>query len=190
MDSQPARLYAVRIGLQTRVGRFQTELDADIARGTRLVCRTPRGIEVGHCLAPLDREGWQPERADGQILRRMTAEDELLWAHLHELSQETYRVCNDWLNQQGSSALLLEVEPLLDGRTLFFHFLSDVDADVQQHLDHLVELFEQAVRQSKFAQLLEHGCGPGCGTAAAEKGCGTSAGGCAVCKVASACSRQ
>jgi hypothetical protein len=123
---------------------------------------------------------------DGSILRRTTPEDELLWAQLRQLGEEAYENCTRWIADQGSSAILLEVEPLLDGRTLYFHFLTFVEAHIQDKLDQLAKIYEREVRQSKFARLLEHGCGPGCGTAEAKNGCGTS-GGCAVCSIASAC---
>ncbi len=179
--------FLVRVGAMGRVGRFRLAEPTRLSRRDRVVCRTDRGIEVGAVLGPSAIAG-QPgqDLADGRILRRMTSEDELLWGHLQQLGQDAHRSCEQWLADRGLSATLLEVEPLLDGKTLYFHFLSDVDDDVQRHLDDLVGLYEQEVRQSKFAGLLEHGCGPGCGTAKASNGCGTR-GGCAVCQIASAC---
>lgn len=183
----------LRVGPLGHVGRFSVGEVGGLARGQRVVCRTSRGIEVAIALGFAERVGGMvgsgAEKADGRVLRRTTPEDELLWSHLRQLGEEAFHSCTTWLRQQSVAATLLEVEPLLDGRTLYFHFLSEVDEQVQQHLDQLVEIYEQRVRESKFANLLEHGCGPGCGTAAAKNGCG-SRGGCAVCKVASACSKR
>lgn len=179
-------LVLIRVGLHGQVGRFSAGGVHQLLRGQRTVCRTARGLEVGLVLGPADDSDCGSNMADGKVLRRMTPEDELLWGHLRQLGEATYHSCATWLEQQQLSAVLLEVEPLLDGRTLYFHFLSEVDDDVQQHLDMLVGLYEQNVQQSKFAKLLEHGCGPGCGTSQAKNGCG-SRGGCAVCKVAGAC---
>ena len=155
----------------------------------RVVCRTARGLEVGLVLGPAGEATDGSSVADGKILRRMTAEDELLWGHLRQLGEAAHHSCAAWLTQQSIEAVLLEVEPLLDGRTLYFHFLSEVDDQVQQHLDSLVTLYEHQVQQSKFANLLEHGCGTGCGTSQAKNGCG-SRGGCAVCKIAGACATK
>ncbi len=176
----------VRVGLHGQIGRFSLDAVSQLQRGQRTVCRTARGLEVGLVLGPAEEPGDGPNISDGKVLRRMTPEDELLWGHLRQLGEATHHSCTAWLAQQRLDAVLLEVEPLLDGRTLYFHFLTEVDDQVQQHLDSLVELYEQKVQQSKFAKLLEHGCGPGCGTSQAKNGCG-SRGGCAVCKVASAC---
>ncbi len=176
----------LRVGLLGQVGCFATAEVGNLRRGARVICRTQRGLEVGVALGSVDSHAASSDASDGRVVRLMTAEDELLWGHLRQLSEEALGACVNWLAEQGISATLLEVEPLLDGRTLYFHFLSTVDEAVQQQLDKLVELYEQQVRQSKFAQLLEHGCGPGCGTSAAKNGC-SSRGGCAVCKVASVC---
>jgi hypothetical protein len=77
----------------------------------------------------------------------------------------------------------------MDGRTLYFHFLSEIDESVQHYLDNLVALYEEQVRLSPFAQLLQQGCGPGCGTSSAKNGC-SSRGGCSVCKIAGACGQS
>ncbi len=181
-------LVLLRVGLHGQVGRFQSDEVGALRRMDRTVCRTARGLEVGVVLGVVERNHDEQLSVDGKILRRTTPEDELLWGHLQQLGEEAFQSCNDWLKSAGAAALLLEVEPLLDGRTLYFHFLSAVDEEIQSRLDELVAIYEQKVRQSKFANLLTNGCGPGCGTSQAKHGCG-SKGGCAVCKVASACSK-
>ena len=179
--------FLVRLGTMGHVGRFRPAEPENYRRGERVVCRTARGIEVGVTLGPAELPGDVTEdMADGRLLRKMTAEDELLWGHLQQLGSDAHRSCIEWLDAQGVAATLVEVEPLLDGRTLYFHFLSDVAPEVQLQLDKLVSLYESEVQKSKFARLLEHGCGPGCGTDKAVNGCGPK-GGCAVCKIASQC---
>ena len=189
LDDALSTSIILRVGPLGHIGRFSVGDVGGLARGQRVVCRTSRGIEVAVALGFADQAGGVAEQADGRVLRRTTPEDELLWSHLRQLGEEAFESCTAWLRQQSIAATLLDVEPLLDGRTLYFHFLADVDQHVQQYLDQLVEFYEQRVRESKFANLLEHGCGPGCGTAAAKNGCG-SRGGCAVCKIASACSKS
>lgn len=173
-----------RVGMHGQVGRFRLAEPIALKRRERVVCRTVRGLEVGEVLAHSASDSL--EEADGRILRKMRPEDELLWGHLQELGQAAHQACDEQLKHLSASAVLIDVEPLLDGRTLYFHFLSEVDNEIQSCLDDLVALYEKQVQESKFAQLLEHGCGPGCGTSEAKNGCG-SRGGCAVCKVASSC---
>lgn len=180
--------YLVRVGKLGQIGRFRTLQESIFRRGARVVCRTQRGIEIGQILGPAQQKQLTVDLTDGQVLRGMTVEDEILWGHLQEQADQAQNTCQQWLSDHNVSGLLIDVEPLLDGKTLYFHFLSDVSPEIQQHLDQLAAIYERSVRQSKFAQLLEHGCGPGCGTEDAKNGCG-SKGGCAVCHVASKCKK-
>ncbi len=180
--------YLVRVGKLGQIGRFRTLQESVFRRGARVVCRTQRGIEIGQILGPTQLKQSTIDLADGSLLRGMTVEDEILWGHLQEQANQAQNTCQQWLNEHNVAGLLIDVEPLLDGKTLYFHFLSDVSPEIQKHLDQLAAIYERSVRESKFAQLLEHGCGPGCGTEEAKNGCG-SKGGCAVCQVASKCKK-
>ena len=186
-DCESSQLQAawVRIGYSAEMGLFGGPWPSNVRRGTLVLCRTQRGLEVGEYLSQASAH----KPADGligQFLRTLTEEDKLLWHNLKEQGKVALQSCQAWLDEQRIEATLLDVEPLFDGRTLYFHFLSAVDEIVQKELDVLAKLFEERVRESKFSKLLEHGCGPGCGTDKATNGCGSS-GGCAVCKIAGAC---
>ncbi len=180
--------YLTRVGKLGQFGRFRNLEQAALKRGARVVCRTRRGIEVGQILGPAQLKTAATDNSDGRVLRLMTVEDEILWGHLQEQANQAQQACQQWLSDHNIVSLLIDVEPLLDGKTLYFHFLADVSPEIQQHLDELAAIYERSVRESKFAQLLEHGCGPGCGTEEAKNGCG-SKGGCAVCQVASKCKK-
>lgn len=189
LDSENARHFLIRLGTMGHVGRFRLSEPLQLRRTDRVVCRTIRGIEIGIVLGPADlRNAKNIDLADGAILRRMSPEDEMLWGHLRELGKAAHHNCENWLAENGIVATLLEVEPLLDGKTLYFHFLSEVGSDVQEQLDRLVTIYEAEVRESQFSRLLEHGCGPGCGTDEAVNGCGSKSG-CAVCVAKTRCTK-
>ncbi|MFO1064012.1 MAG: PSP1 C-terminal domain-containing protein [Pirellulales bacterium] len=175
--------FAVRAGLAGSVFRMTAEIA--VRRGAKVVCRTARGIETGVVLGSLRHASDTEGQASGRILRVMTPEDHLLWSHLQTAAEDAHSRCIELLARLGCAVPLTDVEPLLDGKTLFFHFLTEPTAstavDLDAHLDKLAEEYRQTVAASRFAQLLEHGCGPGCGTDKATRGCGT-AGGCSICK--------
>lgn len=175
--------YAVRIGVHGQVGRFTTAGET-FRRGSRVICRTARGLEIGSVLNELKGAWAASDSADGQIVRRLTTEDQLLWGHLQELALQSQSACQTWLIASHSSDQLLEVEPLFDGRTLYFHFLNSVSPATDAQLDKLASIFQETVAGSHFSHLLKNGCGPGCGTAEAERGCG---GACHSCTVSSRC---
>jgi len=159
---------ALSNSLQRRYGAYQ--------RGESVVIQSPRGLEVGEILGTC-----QPDDSPmGEVLRRLAPEDQILVNQLRRFSGLAHARCADWLQETGIEATLLEVEPLLDGQTLYFHFLSGVNGLVQQQVETLAQLYENEVAASDFAHKLAEGCGPGCGT---DKATGRGCGSCTNCRI-------
>lgn len=153
-----------------------------LERGDRIVCRTERGLQIGTVL----NESATHELSEaGRFVRPADANDELLWRKLWELSRGAALACQEHLRDRNLSDVLLDVEPMLDGRTLYFHFLGEPSSDASDRIAELAEVYRESVVASPFAQRVEAGCGPDCGSST-KSGCGTQ-GGCAVCTVASRC---
>ncbi len=171
------RQHLVRVGALGHIGRF-TSVDAvRYPRGTRVVIRTGRGLELGEVLAePL---GADSTPADGSILRGLTVEDQLLEARLEKNRQAAYQACAERLAAMRSPTVLMDVEHLFDGRTLVFYFLGEMTPELEALTAELAELYESQVQFRKFAEAVSEGCGPGCGTEDAA-GCKTCVSGCAV----------
>jgi cell fate regulator YaaT (PSP1 superfamily) len=173
----------VRVGLLGQIGRFRAADGTHYPRGARVVCRTARGLELGEVLSLADSE---TPRADGALLRRVTVEDDLLLDRLARHREEAYAACAELLHARGLGAVLVDVEHLFDGQSLFFYFLGETTPELDALTEELGALYDAKVQFQKFAQTLTAGCGPDCGTeAAAGQGCG--AGGCSTCAVAKAC---
>lgn len=168
-----------------RVGRFRSAEGVRHRRGARVVVRTERGLEVGEVLADDGAFG----EADGELLRRMTAQDALLAERLLRNRDRAYDACVRLLAERGASATLLDVEHLFDGRGLYFYFLGEIDETAEAISAELAAAYDAEARFGEFAEAVEEGCGPGCGTEDAVNGCGSS-GGCSTCAVASACSTK
>jgi cell fate regulator YaaT (PSP1 superfamily) len=184
-------IYLVRMGLSGEAIPIHASA-AELHRGDRVVCRTPRGLEIGTVLCHSSTDDLSEV---GRFLRPADANDEWLWDKLQALSREAAEMCERHLRENGLADVLLEVEPLLDGRTLFFHFLGDPSPSASDRIAELAEVYRQSVSASPFAQRVEVGCGPGCGTES-KSGCGSSgggssgggsSGGCSACAVANKC---
>ena len=176
--------HVVRYGLLGHVGRFTAVDAARFARRSRVVIRSPRGLEVGEVLAgPEDNA--LAGRPQGQILRRMSVQDDLLEARLDRRRHEAFAACEQLLADAGVEAALVDVEHLFDGEGLFFYFLGDPPQEAAEITRRLADVYEAAVEFRKFAETLSEGCGPGCGTeeAKGQGGCES----CTSCAVASAC---
>lgn len=178
----------VRFGIPGYVGCFASASAERLARGTRVVLRTSRGVEVGEVLSPVDEPLPVEGTPDGTLLRRVTVEDELLLARLEKHRDEAFGACQDLLIQRRISAALVDVEHLFDGQSLFFYFIGETPPEIESVTQDLADAYDAQVEFRKFTETLTEGCGPGCGTEDAENGCGH--GGCATCVVASACSTR
>lgn len=175
--------HLVRFGVLGHLGRFHSPEGHLYPRGTRLVCRTPRGLEIGEVLLPIAED---VQDTDGTVLRAVTIQDELLISRLERNKQQAFTACENQLAQRGSAAVLMDAELLFDGQSLFFYFLGPTDPTLERLTAELAETYEAQVQFRKFTQTLLDGCGPDCGTGEPGEGCG-SGGGCSSCAVAQAC---
>ena len=181
-----ATCHLVRLGAFGHVGRFASIDSVRYERDSRVVLRTDRGLELGEILSLAGEI--HRSRADGVIVRGMTAEDELIQARLQRHKDEAFEACSARLNQLGLPVTLMDVEHLFDGQSLFFYFLGEPSPEVETVIDELAEVYEAKAQFRKFTETLASGCGPGCGTESATgSGCGSCGTGCAI---ASACSTR
>lgn len=173
-------LHVVRVGALGHVGRLAAVEAVHYPRGSRVVVRTPRGLEIGEVLCPPEPTA-APAESDGQILRGMTVSDELLAARLEQNRHEAFDACSRKLSEQRLPATLMEVEHLFDGQTLVFYFLGEQTPEIDRLTSELAEAYDAEAQLRRFAETLSAGCGPGCGTdEAARHGCTSCAVGCAV----------
>lgn len=164
------------------VGRFVTSDFTVLPRDTAVICRTERGLESGSVICSLDDKA-SPDEADGQILRRVGREDKLILERLERHRDKAFDACQKLIGQRELPGVLVDVEHLFDGESVFFYFLGEVNPELEALTDELAETYERKVRFKKFAETLAAGCGPDCGTG--ESQCST--GGCGSCAIAGAC---
>lgn len=177
--------FLVRVGVHAQIARLQSEFEGHFERGLKVVCRTSRGIELGEVLAlsPLSVDADAEVQFDGTILRQAAPEELYLQTELKKLADQYLPEASAAIQEIEPQALLLEVEPMLDCQTVYFHFLGVTPESLHGMMDELALRFQQLVQKSRLAELLDKGCGPGCGTK--ESGCSSS--GCKGCAVAQAC---
>lgn len=168
-----------------QIGRFTAVDSVRYPRGSRVVVRTRRGLEIGEILSQQRPHFDAGEVPDGEILRGITVEDELLQARLERHRQRAYEACSALVAERGLRAILVDVEHLFDGEGLYFYFLGDVSPELDAITSELADEYEARVEFRKFTETLLQGCGPGCGTeeAKGQGGCAS----CASCAVAGAC---
>jgi cell fate regulator YaaT (PSP1 superfamily) len=173
--------HVVRYGALAYLGRFGAVDGTQYPRGSRVILRTSRGLEVGDVLSPPGSAADPTMRIPrgGSILRGMTTQDELLQTRLTKNRDAALAACQQRLCELGSAATLIDVEHLFDGRSLYFYFLGDLPPDVEEVTAELARAYDVRSQFSRFAETLTAGCGPDCGTASAA-GCGSCSTGCAI----------
>lgn len=179
--------HVVRYSVMGNVGQFLSP-DGSFRRGSRVILRSSRGLEVGQVLA--EATGDAASRSnDGVILRSVVPQDELLLVRMEKDRLAALDDCQQLLKKRGLSVALVDAELLFDGRTLLFYFLGDVPEEVSELTLELSEAYDAKVRFRSFIETMETGCGPGCGTeSAAGGGCTDCHAGCGLaghCGVAS-----
>jgi cell fate regulator YaaT (PSP1 superfamily) len=168
-----------------QVGRFRAVDAVRYPRHSRVIVRTRRGLEIGEVLTATPNGDDRRSYPDGEILRGMTIEDELLHARLEKHRQRAYQACAELLTTHRVPAVLVEVEHLFDGQGLFFYFLGEVPPELEAYTGHLADTYEAKVQFRKFTETLIQGCGPGCGTEEVKGRGGCQS--CTSCAVAGAC---
>lgn len=180
---QVGERYFIRFGVAGYVGRFASEIPAPLRRGSRVVARTSRGLELAEVLGPADElaeeASFEDDSIDGTIVRPVLETDLLLQTRLDRYRDRAFEACRKWLEAKGLPGTLVDVEHLLDGESLFFHFLGDPPELDAAASEELAGLYEKKIHFRRFAETLEQGCGPGCGTESAVNGCAS--GGCSTC---------
>ena len=175
--------HLVQIGVLGSIGRFRALDMRQRQRGTQVVCRTERGLEIGSVLKPLHEADTESD-CDGELLRQVTPDDRLIINRIDRFRDRAFNACQGLLAERGLQATLVDVGHLFDGQSLYFYFLGEVSEQVNQLTAELAEAYEAKVKFRKFSQTLAEGCGPECGTKEGG-GCGTS--GCGSCPVRTAC---
>jgi cell fate regulator YaaT (PSP1 superfamily) len=188
-----AREYLASFGLNGEFGRFRASCSLQVRRGERVVVRGPRGVEIARVLreATSRHAHFLPNTSVGQLLRRVTPDDEQTESTMHIRAQELFVRGGQLVAELELPLVVLDVEALLDGEHAVLHHLRVEDADVRPFVSTLSREFAMHItlvdlsrdRQGVVAQDDEHlGCDrPDCGQRA-DGGCSScGSGGCGSC---------
>jgi hypothetical protein len=177
----------VRFGSQTEPLPIATDT-GPWQRGDRIVFESTRGLELGIVVGVSDAVPTSHEEALPILsVRRATAAEVRLADELTVACRSAIERCQSALDGLHEGDVLLEIEPMLDGATFYFHFLGEPSFAAAEQLPHLSEICSDILGRSALARVLEPGCGAGCGTS--KGGCGTG-GGCGSCSAAGRCTKR
>jgi nitrite reductase/ring-hydroxylating ferredoxin subunit len=173
----------VRFGAMGHIGRFRAPVGLRCNRGSRVVVRSSRGLELGELLIAAEHDAHfvaeQPEA--GELVREMTDDDRAKERLLLAGQQRAFDACQQLLAERQVPVDLVDAEQLFDGETLVFYFLGDPPVELADVTNELAKQYEAHVQFRPFGAAPD-GCGVGCGRESCGEGaCGAGACGAGEC---------
>jgi hypothetical protein len=139
--------YVVHHGCAGHLGRFRAPDGAAFVRGSAVVVRSRRGLELGEVLCPSYADGTMlPDPFVGDIVRPATSDDQALAERNHELGRRLFDESQSLADALGLALAPVDVELLLDGRQALLHVVRLGTCDEGPLLAALGERFDLIVR--------------------------------------------
>ena len=150
---KPPTSMVVRYGYMRLIGEFPYDGDAKPGCGSKLVVRTPRGIELGEMLTStcpnagcgksvsrkemleyIERSGGKdyPFTTNGKVLRVATVEDVNEQARMDAEKPAMIKFAKETIAQMNLPMKLVEVELLLGGDRIIFHYTAEQWVDFRE----------------------------------------------------------
>ncbi len=180
-------MHVVRIGSCGTVGRYVADDQQTYERGTRVVCRTQRGLEVGEVLARDSSVVLDEDVLDEEV-RPLDQQDETRFADQTRRRAEAIEKCQTLLDQACTPAVVVDAVYPLDEQHICFYVLGELDQSMSSVAREIGTQFNVNVLFRPVAEDATGSCGSGgCGSGDCGSDGGCSTGGCGTCPAADAC---
>ena len=152
LTSVPMPKYVVRCGVMRMMGVFTTRGNDTYARSDRVVARTDRGLEGGEVLCEAGEHTASqirdPKR--GQILRRMSHDDENELARMHEQEAVEHNKCQELIDQLELQMRLIDIEHIFGGERIVVYYLSENRVDFRELVKKLASEFQTRIEMRQI----------------------------------------
>ncbi|XZE51738.1 PSP1 domain-containing protein [Planctomycetaceae bacterium SH139] len=149
-DTNRLRRYIVRCGVM----RLLCVLDAkqDFSYSARVICRTPRGAEVGEvlCLATEQAIAQLEEPPSGAILRPLSDQDQAELDRLTAVSGDDFTKCQQQITALGLRMQLVDIERLFGGERVVVYYLAEERVDFRQLVRQLAAALQTRVEMRQI----------------------------------------
>jgi cell fate regulator YaaT (PSP1 superfamily) len=180
--------FLLSYGNMGEFGRFRSAAPLSCERGTMVVLRSHRGLELGVvlCAATPGHAQFLPNTTVGQMVRLAGPEDVRQAEAMSQRGRSIFEEGRRLVAELGLSLELLDVEVTLDGEQAILHHLPWGEFDERDLVSALARSYDLRIRlhslktEAEPESEEEHGCGrEDCGRVSGD-GCGSN-GGCATC---------
>jgi cell fate regulator YaaT (PSP1 superfamily) len=147
-----ASTYIVRHGAMRYLGEFEAAEGCSYARGNRVVVRSERGLEVGDVLCGATSRALEllSEPTRGQILRRISAEDQAQVDRHREAEGREFESCRRIVGQRQLQMELVDVEHLFGGERIVFYFLAEKRVDFRELVKDLAREYKTRIEMRQI----------------------------------------
>jgi cell fate regulator YaaT (PSP1 superfamily) len=121
-------------------------------RGDQVIARTNRGLESGEVLCEATDEAVASlvEPKQGQILRRMSADDQRELRKMFEQERREYEVCDREIKQLNLDMKLVDVEHLYGGERVVVYYLAEGRIDFRDLVKSLAGEFQTRIEMRQI----------------------------------------
>jgi cell fate regulator YaaT (PSP1 superfamily) len=144
--------YIVRHGVMRNLGVFTPRGRDTFARGERVIARTSRGLESCEVLCEATDEAvvHLVDPKQGQILRRMSGDDERDLRKMFEQERREYDVCEREIQRLALDMKLVDVEHLYGGERVVVYYLAEGRIDFRELVKSLANEFQTRIEMRQI----------------------------------------
>ena len=144
--------YVVRHGVMRHLGVFSTRGGDTFGRGTQVIARTNRGLELGEVLCEATEHALDNMHGpkSGQILREQCEDDAGELRRLLEQQQEEHSICEKRISELQLDMRLVDVEHLYGGERVVVYYLSEERIDFRQLVKSLAGEFQTRIEMRQI----------------------------------------
>jgi len=126
--------YVVRHGVMRHLGVFSPRGNEDFSRGTQVIARTDRGLEVGEVLCEANDHALDNMNnpSSGQILRERNDDDIGELRRLLDQEKQEVEICQKYIDELQLDMRLVDVEHIYGGERVVVYYLADERVDFRQ----------------------------------------------------------
>jgi cell fate regulator YaaT (PSP1 superfamily) len=144
--------YIVRHGVMRNLGVFTPRGRDTFLRGDQVVARTSRGLESGEVLCEATDEAVAQlvEPKQGQILRKMSGDDERDLRKMFEQERREYEICDREIKSLNLDMKLVDVEHLYGGERVVVYYLAEGRIDFRDLVKTLANEFQTRIEMRQI----------------------------------------
>ncbi|GIX00776.1 MAG: signal peptidase [Pirellulaceae bacterium] len=142
--------YVVRCGVMRTLHVMQSK--AEFRRGTKVIARTGRGLEVGEVLCEADQRvlAQMVDPPAGTIQRELTASDEHELRRIESCAEQEAERCLRAIRDLGLKMDLVDVEHLFGGERIVVYYLAEGRVDFRELVRRLNAEFQTRVEMRQI----------------------------------------